>query len=412
MKKLIFVSILFSLLSAQAAWAQKTITIRGVATDSKGVPILDGDKTITFNVYDSPDANSPLWSEQQIVVLKDGMFTASLGGVNPLDLDSEKKYWLGMKIGDEEEMTPRMQLNIAGENATASVSGQTSSKTTAGPGGSNVGLDAAYDLGRIITADDGPVNIIGITQSTKFRLPSGGFWTEDANSNFTFRTASNKHMIFDFDRTLQFRRTTGFPTRFFIDITGNVGIGSTDPAAKLVVRSSSGTNLIEAYNDGGGAGPLVFRVERATGDVYAAGSFNPGGADVAEYVNTSEAVEPGDVIEIDPDNPGQFRKAREAKSSRVAGIITTDPGVILGGNSVDLQKYDNHPAVALAGRVPVKAMAKFGDIEIGDLLVSSPFPGYAMKCDEPRECIGAIIGKAMEPLQEGVGKIMVQVMLR
>ncbi len=57
-------------------------------------------------------------------------------------------------------------------------------------------------------------------------------------------------------------------------------------------------------------------------------------------------------------------------------------------------------------------MAKFGNIEIGDLLVSSPFPGYAMKCDEPRECIGAIIGKAMEPLEEGVGKIMVQVMLR
>ena len=209
-------------------------------------------------------------------------------------------------------------------------------------------------------------------------------------------------------------RTAGNVIHFAIEGgTGNVGIGETAPAAKLVVRSTTGTNIIEAYNDGGGAATgLVFRVERATGDVFADGSFNSGGADVAEYVNTSETVEPGDVIEIDPDNPGQFRKAREAMSPRVAGIITTDPGVVLGGNSIRGKNGDDHPAVALAGRVPVKVMAKFGAIEIGDLLVSSPFPGYAMKCQERGECIGAIIGKAMEPFDEGVGKIMVQVMLR
>jgi len=198
-----------------------------------------------------------------------------------------------------------------------------------------------------------------------------------------------------------------------IDDAGNVGIGETAPAAKLVVRSTTGTNIIEAYNDGTGAATgIVFRVERATGDVFADGSFNGGGADVAEYINTSETVEPGDVIEIDPNNPGQFRKARGAMSPRVAGIISTRPGVVLGGNSIRGKNGDNHPAVALAGRVPVKVMAKFGAIEIGDLLVSSPFPGYAMKCPERGECVGAIIGKAMEPLDDGVSKIMVQVMLR
>ncbi len=80
--------------------------------------------------------------------------------------------------------------------------------------------------------------------------------------------------------------------------------------------------------------------------------------------------------------------------------------------SVGPEGHKNHPAVALAGRVPLKVMAKYGAIEIGDLLVSSPFPGYAMKCADRNECIGAIIGKAMEPLKNGVGKIMVQVMLR
>ncbi|MCS7273801.1 MAG: hypothetical protein NZ610_00105, partial [Candidatus Bipolaricaulota bacterium] len=44
--------------------------------------------------------------------------------------------------------------------------------------------------------------------------------------------------------------------------------------------------------------PALFRVERATGNVYADGAFLAGGADVAEYVLVSEAVEPGDVVEI------------------------------------------------------------------------------------------------------------------
>ncbi|MCH8127613.1 SBBP repeat-containing protein [candidate division KSB1 bacterium] len=45
---------------------------------------------------------------------------------------------------------------------------------------------------------------------------------------------------------------------------------------------------------------LVFRVERSTGDVFADGSFIPDGADMAERINVSEPVEPGDVVELDP----------------------------------------------------------------------------------------------------------------
>ncbi|MEM4414211.1 MAG: hypothetical protein QXD59_08040, partial [Candidatus Caldarchaeum sp.] len=151
-------------------------------------------------------------------------------------------------------------------------------------------------------------------------------------------------------------------------------------------------------------------VERATGNVYADGSFTGGGADVAERIDTSEHLAPGDVVEIDPDNPGKFRKAREAISTRVAGVISTAPGVVLGNS--DAMGTDTRPILALAGRVPVKATAKFGAIQVGDLLVSSPIPGYAMKCPEASKCIGAVIGKALEPLQEGVGIVEIQVMLR
>ena len=52
-----------------------------------------------------------------------------------------------------------------------------------------------------------------------------------------------------------------------------------------------------------------------------------------------------------------------------------------------------------------------GPIQIGDLLVASSTPGVAMK-GNPEESMGAVVGKAMEPLEEGTGEIMVQVMLR
>jgi hypothetical protein len=214
--------------------------------------------------------------------------------------------------------------------------------------------------------------------------------------------------------------TDGGTTVSLTTATDNVGIGTSTANAKthisntanqpaLRIDSSAGTNALEIYNTQGGQN-MIFRVERATGNVYADGSFTGGGADVAERIDVTDAVEPGDVVEIDPENPGKFRKAREALSTRVAGVISTAPGVVLGNKSAE--HNDARPILALAGRVPVKVTAKYGAIAVGDLLVSSPIPGYAMKCPEKSQCIGAVIGKALEPLAEGVGVIEVQVMLR
>lgn len=40
-------------------------------------------------------------------------------------------------------------------------------------------------------------------------------------------------------------------------------------------------------------------------------------------------------------------------------------------------------------------------IAVGDLLTTSPTPGYAMKATDPLQAFGAIIGKALRPLREG-----------
>jgi hypothetical protein len=62
------------------------------------------------------------------------------------------------------------------------------------------------------------------------------------------------------------------------------------------------------------------------------------------------------------------------------------------------------------GRVKVKATTENGPIQPGDLLVSASTPGYVMRCSDPKECEGAIIGKALEPLEQGAGLILMLVM--
>jgi len=202
-------------------------------------------------------------------------------------------------------------------------------------------------------------------------------------------------------------------------VTGALGVGTTNVTDKLTIEGATG-NLIACYPSAARApGSAVFRVE-SDGDTYADGSVyaadfitTSGGADVAERINASEWIEAGNVVEIDPEHPGFFRKSAGAYSSRVAGIISTSPGVVLGqrANPESDPWDDTRPVLAIAGRVPVKVTTENGPISVGDLLVASSTPGVAMKGD-PSTSIGCVVGKAMEPFAEGEGVVMAQVMLR
>ncbi|HWW76384.1 MAG TPA: hypothetical protein VNZ44_13390, partial [Pyrinomonadaceae bacterium] len=96
----------------------------------------------------------------------------------------------------------------------------------------------------------------------------------------------------------------------------------------------------------------------------------------------------------------------------VAGVVSETPGVILGTGGEGKLK------VATTGRVRVKVDASRGAIEVGDLLVTSDAEGVAMK-SEPLtiggrmfHAPGTIIGKALEPLEKGVGEILVLLSLQ
>ncbi len=217
--------------------------------------------------------------------------------------------------------------------------------------------------------------------------------------------------------------------RMRINSNGNVGIANTNPEETLSVTgnlSISGTNC----KDSGGS---------ATCNNF---------VDFAELFDSSEPVESGDIVVIDfidssslaqpnsPQNPksthNSFQNPRPEQSnnqqpaplpltfntennpetsssfkvkkstkpydSKVIGIVSTQPAIVIEGGRIVAMggtTYQNNtlkPAIALAGRVPVKVSTESGNIKPGDRITSSSQSGIGMKA----AAYGPTVGIAME----------------
>ncbi len=137
-----------------------------------------------------------------------------------------------------------------------------------------------------------------------------------------------------------------------------------------------------------------------------------GNADCAEDFTVSDtaSVEPGTVMVLEGD--GGVRESSTAYAKRVAGVISGagsfKPALILDRRADE----QNRVPLALMGKVYCKADASYGEIEIGDLLTTSPTLGHAMKATEPMKAFGAIIGKALRPLPSGRGLVPILIALQ
>ena len=150
--------------------------------------------------------------------------------------------------------------------------------------------------------------------------------------------------------------------------------------------------------------------------------------DIAEYMRSSEGLEAGDIIvpdpnfinNIDPDYEQKRRsndigtknnlddlgvmRSEESYQSAIVGIVSTKPGMILGGFEPTADDY----AIALAGRVPTKVNLENGPISIGDPITPSSVSGIGMKATQS----GMVVGYALEEFTQesydaGIRKVLV-----
>lgn len=230
------------------------------------------------------------------------------------------------------------------------------------------------------------------------------------------------------------------PVLEFSGLTATLALGGEGKPGYLVLRDRNGTEVGRLSGNEAGLflggegksgeilildrnGHSSFSVDGGNGIVTAGqgdnrvvidgseGDIRLSGADCAERfpLRGAEAIDPGTVLVIDDD--ATLGACATAYDRRVAGVASgaqgVRPGIVLNRD----EGNDGEPPLALNGKVFCKVDAGFGAVGVGDLLTTSPTRGHAMKAADPQRAYGAVLGKAMAPLEAGTGLIPVLVSL-
>jgi hypothetical protein len=222
---------------------------------------------------------------------------------------------------------------------------------------------------------------------------------------------------------------------------GVLGRSDAENGNGVIAEANIGSGAIAVWGKSseGNAGCFQGKVV-VYGDMYVSGTKTGYVSDIVLNVD-DEPLEPGDLVEItgsgDPvlgDIPVILvRKTRTAGSRAVLGPIAcaleveeseklqaehptqgADGGehavyrIARAAGSVASDEYAH--VVTLGAFKMIKVDASYGAIQPGDLLVSSPNPGYAMRDDDPK--VGTVIGKALGGLDWGTGTVPILVQAR
>ncbi len=172
--------------------------------------------------------------------------------------------------------------------------------------------------------------------------------------------------------------------RVVVDGNGSFGIGTTSPQARLHVA----------------------------GDIIADGNIAAKYQDIAEWVLARQTISSGSVVVLVPGQVNSVVRSSTAYDTRVAGVVSSNPGIVLG------EVGEGKVLISTTGRVKVWVDATAAPIEVGDLLVTSSKEGMAMRSQPvslggiEMHRPGTLIGKALEPLKAGEGEILVLLSLQ
>lgn len=214
-----------------------------------------------------------------------------------------------------------------------------------------------------------------------------------------------------------------------IGTNGNIELGGGGHDGDILLNRSDGTRTIHMDGQNGNAwlggsgsdGDLVlFPAGVAHSNNLADSTIHLDGASGDIILRNADCAEDFDVVDVTVeagtvmiiDDNGKLRPAEAAYDRRVAGVISGagqyKPGIVLDRQP----NLDDRRPLAMVGKVICHADASTTPIRVGDLLTTSDLTGHAMTAIDRDRSFGAVIGKALGSLDEGIGSVPVLVGLQ
>ena len=247
MRRLAASVVLFaSLLVATVALADapSTMSYQGVLTDNNGVFVADGNYNLTFRLYDVSVGGVALHTENfPAVAVERGGFSVILGSISALPAIFDRQIHLGVQVGADPEMTPRVALaSSPSAMALRLPLFQTQTNASAllelrNTGGVTARLHGLSQIGS--SAQSGQLDIVRAGSTASI----GNWYTSAFGAHIDLNDDEDNAALFmgadasGTGGTLSIRRTTGL-TGFLVD--GN-RIGTNEPAVLITgsVRSAN-----------------------------------------------------------------------------------------------------------------------------------------------------------------------------
>lgn len=144
---------------AAVASVPQTISYQGYVSDNTGRPVSSPAKAMGFALYSTSTGGVPLWNEQQDVKVDNGIYTVELGTVTPLSLPFDTRYFLGVTVPPDGEMTPRTPLAAVPYSFRSGTTGSVS--LACQEGGVLVFKEGTWQCGTVMTLPNAAAVCVG-----------------------------------------------------------------------------------------------------------------------------------------------------------------------------------------------------------------------------------------------------------